>query len=196
MVLSHGETIFSGDPTQGIESYYRSIEACEPVVHRSLGTGEATLHNFSLLDEHGNSTTECQYARPYHLSLDLTVAPEFPEYDISITFMSRAQELVAQCHSRANREQCRNDGGRRRVEIAFNAQLLNPGRYWINVAVFDRSATRHLCWEFGVAQFTVHGGFVGSAPVQMLATWRTTPVVVRDEASAAELQVTPPNVLS
>jgi len=196
MVLSHGETVFSGDPAPGIESYYRSLEDCDPVVHRSLGTGDATLHGLSVLDEHGNSTTECQYARPYRLSMDLTVSQEFPEYDLSVTFMSRAQELVAQCHSRANRERCRNDGGRHRVDIAFNAQLLNPGRYWINVAVFDQSATRHLCWEFGVAQFTVHGGFVGSAPVQMLATWRMTPVTDRDAASTAELPAAPPNVLS
>ena len=175
MVLSSGEPVFSGDPSQGIEIYFRSIEGHDDVVHRSLGTGEATLHRVSLQDEMGHPIGESEYGRPYRLALDLTVAAEYPEYDISITFMSRTQELVAQCHSKANRYRCRNDGRAHRVEIGFAAQLLAPGRYWLNITVFDPSATRHLCWEFGVMQFTVTARFIGSAPVQLLGTWNTSP---------------------
>jgi lipopolysaccharide transport system ATP-binding protein len=175
MVLSNGGAVFSGDPSQGIETYFKSIEGHDQVVHRSLGTGEATLHRVSLHDENGQPISESEYGRPYRLGLELTVSADYPEYDISITFMSRAQELVAQCHSKANRYRCRNAGGPHRVEIAFDAQLLNPGRYWLNVTVFDPSATRHLCWEFGVMQFTVTARFIGNAPVQLLGTWDTRP---------------------
>jgi len=176
MVLSNGEAVFAGDPAAGIEKYLRSIDGTDGVVHRSLGTGEAVIHRLAIEDERGNNVTECQYARPWRLSMDITVSAAFPEYDVSVTFMSRAQELVAQCHSRANRELLQHDGGRCRIELDFPAQLLNPGRYWLNVAVFDKSGTRHLCWEFGILQFTVVGGFMGTAPVQMVARWRTTPV--------------------
>ncbi len=138
----------------------------------------------------------CQYARPYRLSMDLTVSREFPEYDISVTYMSRTQELVAQCHSTANRYRCHHDGRRHRVEIAFDAQLLNPGRYWLNIAVFDKSATRHLCWELGVMQFTVVGEFIGSAPVQVLGTWHTAPVTRPGQTSTQESAVLPPKVVS
>ena len=187
MVLADGAPVFCGDPALGIETYFKSIETREHIVHRSLGTGDATIHRLSLLDEHGTSTSECHYARPYSISMDLTVSTEFPEYDVSITVMSRAQELVGQCHSKANQYQCRHDGRRHRLEIAFDAQLLNPGRYWINVAVFDRSGTRHLCWEFGILSFAVVGTFVGSAPVQLLGNWRTSPV-----AENAQLGGDPP----
>ncbi len=176
MVLSNGETVFSGDPALGIERYLKTIETSDQVVRRSLGTGEATIHRFCLLDEHGTQTSDCPHGRPFRLSMDLTVSPTFPEYDMSITFMSRSQELVAQCHSRASRHRCWHGGGRHRVDIEFDAQLLNPGHYWINVVVFDPSGTRHLCWEFGLMTFTVTGVFVGSAPVQMLPAWRTTPL--------------------
>ena len=110
--------------------------------------------------------------------------------------MSRAQELVAQCHSRANRHRCRHDGRPHRVEIAFDAQLLNPGRYWINVAVFDQSATRHLCWEFAVKSFDVIGAFVGSAPVQLLGSWKTTPVTLNEQAPTADPRALRPKALS
>ena len=179
IVLASGEAVFAGDPTQGIENLLRSIEAHDQIVRRSLGTGEATIHRLSLEDEHGRSIQESQYARPYRLSMDLTVSPDFPEYDISVTFMSRAQELVAQCHSKANRYRCHHDGQRHRVEIAFDAQLLNPGRYWLTVAIFDTSATRHLCWEFAAMQFTVTAGFIGSAPVQLLGAGIRSPRTAR-----------------
>jgi lipopolysaccharide transport system ATP-binding protein len=176
LVLANGEAMFSGDPIQGIDSYFRSIEAGDQVVRRSLGTGDATIDRLSLEDEQGNSTDVCQSGRPFRLSIDLTVSTEYPEYDISLTFMSRAQELVAQCHSTANRHRCQHDGRRHRHVIAFDAQLLNPGSYWLNIAVFDRSGTRHLCWEFAAMKFTVVGEFIGSAPVQILGAWRTAPV--------------------
>jgi lipopolysaccharide transport system ATP-binding protein len=174
MVLSNGETSFSGDPVAGIETYLRSIDGTDSVIHRSLGTGEAVIHRLAIQDERGVTVSECQYSRPWRLSIDITVSAAFPEYDVSVTFMARTQELVAQCHSRANRERLRHDGGRHRIELDFSAQLLNPGRYWLNVAVFDKSGTRHLCWEFGILQFTVVGGFIGNAPVQMVASWHTS----------------------
>jgi len=196
MVLANGEAVYSGDPARGIERYIRSVDASDQIARRALGTGEATIHRFSVLNEHGETTQECQYARPFRLSMDLTVSPAFAEYDISITFMSRAQELVAQCHSGANRYRCRHSGERHRVEIAFDAQLLNPGRYWINVAVFDQSATRHLCWELAVTSFSVTGAFVGNAPVQLLGSWETTPVTMNGQAPAAEPLAARPTALS
>jgi len=176
MVLSNGEAIFTGEPVAGIETYLRTIDGSDGIVHRSLGTGEAVIHRLALEDENGASVSDLHYSRPWRLCMDLTVSAAFTEYDVSVTFMSRAQELVAQCHSRANRQRLQHDGRRHRVEIAFDAQLLNPGRYWINIAVFDRSGTRHLCWEFGITQFTVVGPFIGSAPLQMLGSWHTTPL--------------------
>jgi lipopolysaccharide transport system ATP-binding protein len=176
MVLSEGASTFCGDPALGIETYYKSIEGRDHIANRSLGTGDATLHSVVLLDERGTSTSECQYARPCGLSMDLTVSRDFPEYDVSVTFMSRTQEIVGQCHSKANRQQCRHDGSRHRIEIGFDAQLLNPGRYWINVAVFDKSGQRHLCWEFACLSFTVVGAFVGTAPVQLLGHWKAFPI--------------------
>jgi len=195
MVLANGEAVFSGDPARGIESYIRSVDASDQIARRSLGTGEATIHRFSVLNEHGETTRECQYAQPFRLSMDLTVSPAFAEYDISITFMSRAQELVAQCHSGANRYRCRHSGERHRVEIAFDAQLLNPGRYWINVAVFDQSATRHLCWELAVTSFNVIGTFVGNAPVQLLGSWKSTPVTMNGQTPTAEPWAAQPKAL-
>jgi Wzt C-terminal domain len=195
-VLSNGEAVFSGDPARGIESYIKSVDASDQIARRSLGTGEATIHRFSVLDEHGATTSECQYAQPYRLSIDLTVSPAFPEYDISITFMSRSQELVAQCHSGANRYRCRHSGERHRVEIAFDAQLLNPGRYWINVVVFDPSATRHLCWELAVTSLNVIGTFVGNAPVQLVGSWKTTPITMAGPAPASESWAARPKAVS
>jgi len=186
MVLSNGEAIFSGLPEAGIETYLRSMDGRDAVVHRSLGTGEAVIHRLSIEDERGVTVTECQYSRPWRLSMDITVSSAFPEYDVSVTFMSGSQELVAQCHSRANRERLQHDGSRHRIVLEFSAQLLNPGRYWLNVAVFDKSGIRHLCWEFGILQFTVVGGFIGTAPVQMVASWYTTPVGFDEQTPTRE----------
>jgi homopolymeric O-antigen transport system ATP-binding protein len=196
MVLSNGETVFSGDPAHGIETYFKTFDASEQVIHRSLGTGDARFHQLSILDEHGNPTSECRYARPYRLSMDLTVSSDFPDYDISVTFMSRTQELVAQCHSGASHHRYRHEGRQHRVEIEFDAQLLNPGRYWINVAVFDPSATRHLCWEFGVKSFTVIGTFIGSAPVQLRGKWKATPLTLGSQTPPAEPRAFGPKALS
>jgi lipopolysaccharide transport system ATP-binding protein len=180
LALSNGEPVFLGDPARGIEHYLESL-ASDQVVPRSLGTGDATIHRFAVLDEHCRPTKECHHSRPYRLSMDLTVSSAFPEYDVEISFMSRAQEAVAQCHSAATGLRCTHTGAPHCVEIAFDAQVLNPGRYWINVAIFDRSATRHLCWEVAIGSFTVVGRFVGNAPVQLVGTWQTTPIAASEQ---------------
>ena len=175
LVLSHGEAVYLGDPARAIERYLTSVEASSDPVRRTLGTGEATIHRFAVLDEQGRATGECRHGRPYRLSMDLTVSPAFPEYSISISFMTRARELVAQCQSGGGRG-IRHEGRPHRVEVAFDAQLLNPGRYSITVVVFDASGTRHLCWDLAVASFTVVGSVVGNAPVQLLGDWSVAPL--------------------
>jgi lipopolysaccharide transport system ATP-binding protein len=176
LTLSRGEAVFLGDPTRAIERYLTSVEASNDPIRQTLGTGEATIHRFEVLDEHGRATGECRHGRPYRLSMDLTVLPAFPEYSISVSFMTRAREIVAQCRSSAGPWMGRHDGEPQRVEVAFDAQLLNPGRYSVSVVVFDGPGTRHLCWDLAVASFTVVGSEVGNAPVQLLGDWAAKPL--------------------
>jgi len=196
MALSNGEAVFVGDPARGIDTYLRSVDASDRIAHRSIGTGEAAIERFAVLDEAGDPTDQSQYGRPYRISMDVTVSSAYEEYEVSITMMSRAQELVAQCHSGANRQRCRNTGQAQHIEIAFDAQLLNPERYWINVVVFDVSATRHLCWELAIASFSVVGGFVGSAPVQLIGRWTSTPATVPPLTPAPEPALVRPKAIS
>lgn len=173
IVLARSQAIFDGDTAAGIQCYFKLFEDEGGGTPRSLGSGEATVHAVAMTDQHGNCITECRYGMSYRLRLDLSVNPVYSEYHVVVAFMTASQELVAQCHSKLNGQALKNAGGRQHIELEFDSQLLNPGRYFINLFVFDGRMLRHLAWEVGLLEFSVHGPFMGMAPVQLRANWRS-----------------------
>ena len=175
LLLQEGQVRFDGPPVRGIEQYHAMFAQQARVARRSLGNGGVTLHGAQLLNDDGESVSVCAHGARYRLRFDLTVAPEYTEYHMSVDFKTMAQEFVAQCASKLNGQGFENPGGRHTVELVFDAQLLNPGRYIISLVILDENPLRHLCWEVGLLEFAVKGLFVGAAPVQLVAKWNLLP---------------------
>ena len=94
--------------------------------------------------------------------------------------MNQSMELIAQCHSRYNFRLFRNNGELQCIKLTISEILLNPGKYFVNVIVFDSSNQRHLAWYRGIKSFAVEGDFVGSANIQLVGIWESKMVSLQD----------------
>jgi lipopolysaccharide transport system ATP-binding protein len=176
LVLTQGRAIFDGDTAPGIHKYFKLFENEGLPARRSLGSGGARVYSAVIVDKDGITVTECQHGAVYRLRLELSVDQAYPEYHVVAAFMTNSHELVAQSHSRLGGQALQNLGVRQQLEVDLDASLLNPGRYFINLFVFDGLMQRHLAWETCLIEFLVAGPFMGMAPVQFRADWRNDAV--------------------
>ncbi len=172
MVLVQGRVVFDGDTATGIQRYFKLFEGDGPSMRRSLGSGEARVYSAVIMDRDDVQTDECQHGVVYRLRMELSVDPDYSEYHVVAAFMSESHELMAQSHSRLSGRALHNLGARQQLEVSLDASLLNPGRYFINLFIFDGQMRRHLAWESCLLEFSVSGPFMGMAPVQFPADWR------------------------
>lgn len=174
LALDQGRIAFNREPATAIQGYFQLCEVESTDLRRhSLGPGLAQVHTVSLLDQHDNTTLECDHGLPYRLRIGVSVDPTYSEYHVVVAFMTVSQELVAQSHSRFGDLALVNSGDEQVLELDLDVGLLNPGRYIINLYIFDKKMSRHLAWESHLLQFSVRGDFLGMAPVQFRSNWRS-----------------------
>lgn len=178
LLMEHGKTAFLGDPAAGVAQYNNRVGGSD-IVKQSLGTGDANISNVHILDEHGKIITACEHGQPYSLVFDLEIAHAYHEYILSVKFTDASRNQVAEWHSKTNNITLSNNGEPQRHKIDFQAQLLNPGQYFLNIVVLDKKSMRHLCWEIGLLNFTVRGVYTGSSPIQLLGGYVQTPLLDR-----------------
>jgi lipopolysaccharide transport system ATP-binding protein len=170
IVLNKGKILYEGDTASAIHAYYSVFQ--DFFIPKQLGTGEAKVTNFKLLDEEGKEPESFNYGDPLKVSFDVEVSKDYPEFLVSLSIMGRGGELIGQCHSGYHSLELRNNGGPMKVEVSIPRLQLNPDSYAVNLIIFDKTNNRHLCWLYATKKLNVKGPFVGSASVQWLADWR------------------------
>lgn len=88
--------------------------------------------------------------------------------------MGQDGSLVAQCHSAYNKVRIANAYERNRIRLEIDRLNLNPGIYYLNLIVYDRTNNRQLLWLYANKKFEVTGDFCGGASVQYSGHWRVS----------------------
>lgn len=169
LVLDHGNALSISDPSHGIEQYNSLFPDTQLTI---AGTGDAHIENLRLLNAHNMATDTFMYTEGMCIMFDVQVAGNYEEFLVSITFMTADTNLIAQCHSKYNNTILTNSGKRSTVSVTIQNLTLNPGTYYMNVIIFDKSNMKHLLWMFGARKVIIKGDFQGGAPIQFNAVWK------------------------
>jgi len=171
MVLNSGHSIFQGTPEKAIEKYNSLFDEEKVDIQHPLGSGEAIIERIKIYSTDKKESETFQYGNPIIISFDVKVSPEYKTFFVSITFMNQEMQLVAQCHSGYNNVILRNNGHSKNIRIVIPKILLNPGKYKVNIIIFDETNRKYLAWYPGVKNFGVVGEFMGGADIQFASTW-------------------------
>ena len=169
VVLNKGKMVCKEKAIIGVDQYNDLFSDHNT---RISGTGEAELRNLKILNEDEVETDEIVHNKSLQLVFDLKVSNKYDEYNISITFMSQDSSLIAQCHSQYNSIVLKNEGKPQSFKIVIDKLILNPGKYYVNIIIFDKTDTKHILWLYAASRFKIKGNFHGGAPIQFQADWR------------------------
>ncbi len=182
LVLKDGVVAFDGDTTKGVE-LYNDMFGNADFETKQLGTGEAEITNLHLRQGNIIDPDVVRFGESAAIEFDLRVAPQYEAFLISISFMDQSGQLTAQLHSGYNGISFFSNGDLLHMEVKIPVLNFNPGKHAFGVIVFDSANVRHLCWVYAAKSFKVTGGFVGSAPVQMVGNWKATSSMSRESRS-------------
>jgi lipopolysaccharide transport system ATP-binding protein len=171
LLLNRGKNIFHGPPAQAIAEYNALFEQKERVVR---GDAEADITNLRLLDRDNNVCESFHWRDRIIIEFDLCIAKKYEEISLSITFMGQDGGLAAQCHSSYNEVKIFNSCKVNLVRLDIDSLHLNPGVYYLNLIVYDKTDNRQLIWLYAGKKFEVTGDFCGGAAVQLQGCWQVT----------------------
>jgi len=178
VVLHQGHNVFQGAAEEAIQHYFSLFADEKSGIQAPVGSGEASIERFELYGATSDKKTTFQYGEPLTISFDTKVAPRHDTFLISLTIVNQERQLVAQCHSGYNDAVLKNNGLPMNIRLSIPQLLLNPGKYAINIIVFDNTNREYLAWYLSIKELTVTGDFVGGAAVQLIGEWdiRALPV--------------------
>nr|MBF0223069.1 ABC transporter ATP-binding protein [Desulfobulbaceae bacterium] len=168
LLLNHGQKIFQGTPPQVIEAYNALFEIDRKTVR---GDEVADIDNFSLLDHNNCISDIFHWYDRFIVEFDLIVSKKYKEVSLSFTFMGQDGATAAQCHSSYNNVKIENKYKRNRIRLEIDNLNLNPGVYYLNLIVYDKTNNRQLLWLYADRKFEVVGNFCGGASVQFMGHW-------------------------
>ncbi len=172
IVLNKGEISFQGNPEDAIQHYYSLVDTEKLSAKHLSAVNEAEVKEVSLINSEGRDTDVVGYNVPVIFSFCAKIPREYKKFIVSVIFVSQGMELVAQCNSKFSDVLLENDGTPKQIKISIPKLLLKPGKYSINLTIFDESNQRYLYWDHHAKNFRVEGGFVGGSSVQFDAEWK------------------------
>jgi lipopolysaccharide transport system ATP-binding protein len=170
-LMDRGENAFHGGPSQAIAKY----NALFGQKHKEIrGDEETGVKNMILFDYNNHICEAFNWRDFFAVEFDLVLSKKQQEISLSITFMGQDGSLAAQCHSSYNDVKIKNYNFISRVRMEVDRLDLNPGIYYLNLIVYDKTGNRQLYWLYAGKKFEVKGNFCGGASVQLMGNWRVT----------------------
>ena len=169
MLLNRGEKTFHGEPAEAIAAYNSLFEHQQKVIQED---NETCVENVELLNSMNCQATTFNWCDPLSVEFDLSVSQKYEEVSVSVTFMGQDGTLAAQCHSSYNNFIIHNAGKKTRVRLDIDCLDLNPGQYYLNMIVYDKTDNRQLFWLYAGHKFEVSGNFCGGASTQYKGNWQ------------------------
>lgn len=171
LLLKSGQKIFQGESAQAVAKYNALFSQESKTIQ---GDEDTYIENLTLLDSKNNLCEVFNWRDPFVIEMDLRISEKFDEVALSFTFMGQDGSLVAQCHSSYNMIKIKNYHKKSKVRMEIDRLDLNPGIYYLNLIVYDKTDNRQLLWLHGTKKFEVSGNFYGGAAVQLLGNWQVT----------------------
>ncbi len=171
MVLHKGKVSYCGSPDQSIQKYQALLDKEKIEDRDCLLNSGAQVENIILLNENNEETDSFHYADSFAIAFDTKVLPSYKTFLVSVTFHSQELGVVAQSDSKHNGVVIENNGMRMRIRVKIPKLLLNPGRYAINLTLFDDRHQKYLFWDNRAKCFSVNGSFVGLGNIQFQGEW-------------------------
>lgn len=171
IVLEKGHTCFLGPSTYAIQNYYSLFDKKEICNQYLVKSVNAEVKKIVLCNVDKEETESFQHANSMTISFDVKVAAQYKTFLISVMIIDYRADIVAQCDSKYNNIIIKNDGYTKNVQITIPKLLLNPGRYNINITIFDESHQKYLYWNHNAKMFKVIGKFIGNASIQLQSVW-------------------------
>jgi len=181
LLLDAGRAVKEGTPEE-VMDYYNALVAERETrtvrqhaldggkVQTVSGTGEATIADVALLDEHGARVQDVQVGRPVALLIDVQVREDLPELVVGYVIRDRLGQQVygTNTHHLERPLERIAKGERIRLRFGFDANL-GAGSYSVSVALHTGAThvTRNFEWRDLAMIFRVTappaGKFVGLA---------------------------------
>ncbi len=171
LVMEKGKKVFHGVTAQAVARYNACFKQEQKIIR---GDEKTIVENLTLLDQNNRTCEAFKWRDPFTAEFDLLVGKEFEEVSFSITFMGQDGVLAAQCHSSYNGVLIENQNSKCRVRMEVDRLDLNPGVYYLNLIVYDKTNNRQLFWLFAGKKFEVAGNFCGGSAVQLMGKWQIT----------------------
>ena len=168
LLLNHGKKVFHGEPFRAIAEYNSLFECQKKIIS---GDEEVDVSNLRLLDGNNNICDSFCWRDRFVVEFDICVSERYEEFSLSFTFMGQDGSLSAQCHSSYNNVRLWNSGCFQKVRLDIDSIELNPGIYYLNLIVYDKTDNRQLLWLYACKKFEVTGSFCGGASVQLMGNW-------------------------
>ncbi len=169
LLLNRGQKTFQGTPPQAIAEYNTLFEIAPKKVR---GDEVADIDNLILLDHNNCVCDTFNWCNRFVVEFDLSVSKKHTEVSLSFTFMGQDGATAAQCHSSYNSVKIENSFKSNRVRLKIDSLNLNPGVYYLNLIVYDKTDNRQLLWLYAERKFEVVGNFCGGASVQLMGHWQ------------------------
>lgn len=171
ILLKSGQKIFHGVPAKSIAKYNGLFSQEEIVINVYPGI---SVENLTLLNYKNVVCDSFDWCDSLVLELELIASCEYEEVSLSVTFMGQDGALVAQCHSFYNNVKIKNAAKANLLRLVIDKLNLNPGIYYLNLIVYDKTNNRQLLWLNATKKFEVTGNFCGGASVQYMGRWQVT----------------------
>ncbi len=172
IVLNKGEICFQGNPENAIQHYYSLMDMEKISSSYSFIDSEAEVKDILFIGEKHQDSDSFRYGEPVTFSFLTKIPKKYKKFIIWVTFVSQRMELVAQCNSKFSDVFLENDGNTKQIKISIPKLLLKPGKYSINLTIFDDTQQRYLYWNHYAKNFEVEGGFIDASSVQFDAEWK------------------------
>ena len=176
MVLNKGNMVFEGNPQDAISHYYAMLDEKKLSASTVMPDSEARVENIRCITQAGRESDLFEYNEPMTISFNAKVPSQYKSFLVCLLFMNQGMELVAQCDSQYNNVVIENNGQEKNVSVHIPNLLFKPGKYILNITLYDKTRQRYLYWNHYAKTFMVKGDFVGSSHIQFTAGWSVTPI--------------------
>jgi lipopolysaccharide transport system ATP-binding protein len=176
MSLKHGLISYSGSSVhKAISEYFHTVNLAVQSyeISRFLRLNELKVNGTPIVDVQKGA--DIQYAKGLDIALTFDVIQPTPKCFVNLVFMDMESKPVAQCLSKFSDVTIVSGGKSLFVRGQIESLLLNPGRYFLHLALVEHSGKGNLGEIIYQNRFltsiSVSGKFMSFAPVQLLADW-------------------------
>lgn len=174
MVINHGKSVFQGkDVPKGIEIYYSHFESEKSMV---IGGDKAKIHEVTLESDGVMDIERISYLDELIIHIRATIDSDIEYPNIHVNFLSQELQLITHCSSHFNEFEIYNSGQEISVALDFGKINLNPGVYFVEVAITRSGHGEVLVKHQTAKRLHIVGKHIGYAPVLPQARWNISKI--------------------